>query len=612
MRRGKQQVLLHYLPGCTFDGERASSIARVDYVSGSPRTDLSADVVFTRIREDINVWNEDLRPGLRDDVLNERDFVLVDPQRVQASLFPRVFWCQTRSCGAIEDYTGRNGLPDTRCRVCKTGRLSQLRWVRIHRCGELLPLTPRPCSNCGRADAISLDLRGSERLSNFRWRCRSCKTSASLFVGPCPACAWTDPNLRGMDAEVHRASRTYYPHSITLLNVPDRQLDTLLRTPSWQYIAAAKFLDLPETRDRSLASLVGLLSAEPVPAGELTAGDLDELLSGALDPAQAFAELQRRRAERQRGAEQAQPQPLQERVFESSGVPLAIWNLAGQELLDAVLPFEGRNPRSESVTTLTGLERAAITNVGLDHLTLVPDFPILTATYGFTRADSAPNQARLNAFPPDRSQRGRKPIFVDQVGADALVLSLDRKRVIRWLEANGYPPALPNGNDEEAVRRGYFVELMTGRQLRETIPADDPAARLVFGLVHTLSHLAIRQAALLCGLDRTSLSEYLLPRGLTSAIYCNHRFGATIGALTALFETSIADWLGMVASESQCVYDPVCADGGANCHACVHLPETSCRTFNLNLSRSFAFGGSDSALGAIRVGYFDRSLDQTP
>jgi hypothetical protein len=37
----------------------------------------------------------------------------------------------------------------------------------------------------------------------------------------------------------------------------------------------------------------------------------------------------------------------------------------------------------------------------------------------------------------------------------------------------------------------------------------------------------------------------------------------------------------------------------------MHLAETSCRFFNLNLTRSLLFGGTDIELGEIRVGYFD-------
>jgi hypothetical protein len=141
---------------------------------------------------------------------------------------------------------------------------------------------------------------------------------------------------------------------------------------------------------------------------------------------------------------------------------------------------------------------------------------------------------------------------------------------------------------------------------RQTIRTRE--ARLVFGLLHTLSHVAVRRAALLCGLEGTSLSEYVLPRTLTCALYCNHRFGATIGALSALFEQSLAEWLAEIRSCRRCVYDPVCNGRGGSCHACTHLAETSCRFFNLNLGRPFLFGGSDPIAGDIHVGFLD-SLD---
>lgn len=128
---------------------------------------------------------------------------------------------------------------------------------------------------------------------------------------------------------------------------------------------------------------------------------------------------------------------------------------------------------------------------------------------------------------------------------------------------------------------------------------------MVFGLLHSLSHLCVRQAALLCGLERNSLSEYLIPKALSISIYPNNRFGATIGALTALFEQTLQHWISAIRGAKNCVYDPVCHDHhGGNCHACTHLAETSCRFFNLNLSRAFLFGGPDNQLGDIQHGYF--------
>ena len=112
-------------------------------------------------------------------------------------------------------------------------------------------------------------------------------------------------------------------------------------------------------------------------------------------------------------------------------------------------------------------------------------------------------------------------------------------------------------------------------------------------------------------MERNSLAEYVLPRALTSAVYCNHRSGATIGALTALYEQSLAEWLDAVRDARRCVYDPVCKQREGSCHACTHLAETSCSYFNLNLGRAFLFGGSDPELGDLPVGFFDPSLEDT-
>jgi hypothetical protein len=278
-------------------------------------------------------------------------------------------------------------------------------------------------------------------------------------------------------------------------------------------------------------------------------------------------------------------------------------------MLEAVMPLESGQPKElfnqPPATPAVQIAR----RMGLSRLTLATDFPIITATYGYSRAEYRPNQCRLNPFPPERDHGGKLPIFVDQVQADALLLSLDPEHVCVWLERNGFPPSLPAGTDSTLARRAYFVQLFDDISLRETLDASRPQVRLVFNLLHTFSHLCVRQAALLCGLDRTSLSEYLLPRVLTCALYCNHRFGATIGALTALFEQSLAEWLNAVRDTRRCVYDPVCRNHEGSCHACTHLAETSCRFFNLNLGRSFLFGGPDPELAQVLIGYFDWSLE---
>ena len=432
----------------------------------------------------------------------------------------------------------------------------------------------------------------------------------------CPIPRWPDPDVRNMEIAVHRAGRTLYVRSVALLNIPDRQLDAFfnLNPSQWSAITAAKFLNMPEVANRTLREFTPSLPAHPVSQGDgLSGGDLDTLFrrqgSGELTPEQMLAEIQILRQKRQQEQQATSPDTLLQALVERTGVPSPTWEQAGQEMLEAVLPLETGHPMElGDYHSLTSPAMQIAKYMGLSRLTLIADYPIITATYGYTRAEYMPNKCRLNAFPPERDHNGKLPIYVDQIQADALLLRLSPERVYAWLERNGAQLILPAAQNRHLAIQASFVQLFDDVLLSQTLKSDQRQARMVFGLLHTLSHLCVRQAALLCGLERTSLSEYLLPRALTFAIYCNHRFGATIGALTALFEQSLAEWLNAINDVRHCVYDPVCHDREGSCHACAHLGETSCRHFNLNLNRAFLFGGYDPHLAAIDVGYFDPSL----
>lgn len=614
MNRGKQQVLFNYLPGRTFDFE-GGVIARISRIRGLQRNDLNLQVLLLKIQEEARGWDEQFRPGLPDRVLSDASrFVLLEPKNVDAELFPKVFWCDNRSCGRVFDHSNRDDLPrQVTCPVCRTGKLVQLRFVKIHHCGALEPLAPPVCQQCRSSNHMMLDTRGSERISNFRWVCRNPQCNGrrvSLYPGLCRVCC--QPNNE-MSIEVHRAGRTYYAQTTTLLNIPRRQLDVFFNLSDWGAIAAAKFFGITNRplEDFDLSASNQQTASDP----GLSGADLDALMSSNKTPEQILAEMQALRQRRQQEQQQHAPDAIAQQLVTQTGVPLTTWRQVGQEILETIMPLENGRPKKlfdlppttqEIQNPLLAQQTAQ--SMGLAQLDLVTDFPMIVATYGYTRATTTPNECRLNPFPPERDHGGKLPIYVDEVQADALLISLNPDRVHTWLQRNDYRPTIPTGSDTNLARRAYFVQLFEDVPLRETLQGDRPEARMVFGLLHTLSHLCVRQAALLCGLDRTSLSEYLMPRTLTFAIYCNHRFGATIGALTALFEQSLAEWLNAVRTARRCVYDPVCRERESSCHACTHLAETSCRFFNLNLGRSFLFGGQDRLLDKNLIGYLDPSL----
>jgi hypothetical protein len=610
MSRGKQQVLYNYLPGRTFDFEKVPVIARVDTIRGAPVNDLNMSMVLLKVAEEARAWRADLRPVLRDDVLRDTSrFVLVDPEEVRTQIFPRVFWCQNRSCGTVWDRTGRDLPTSIRCPACRTGRLLQMRFVRVHRCGALFPLKPPPCRQCGNAQRVALDTRGSERFADFRWVCRACNAAQTVFGGRCTECQWQgDPRLQNMDVEVHRAGRTYYAHSTVLLNTPGRELGGFLSLNGWEVIAAAKHLGLPEVANRPLSSFVPAAPQSRPGDATLSGADLDELLkkqaSGELTPDQLAVQLEDLLNRRRREQLSNSPTGIAQVLIQRTGTLLPVWEEAGQEMLEAVLPFEIATPTDLASPRVSDSARDRAREMKLESVFLFSDFPIVTATYGYSRVGYSPGECRLNAFPADQNFGGRLPIYVDRIQADALSLRLDPSAVVHWMRRNNVNPVLPSGSDPSLSVRAYFVRLFAGANLRETIQ-NNPEVRLVFGLLHTLAHLSVRQAALLCGLDMMSISDYILPRALTFSIYCNHRFGATIGALTALFEQSLADWLQSVWSTTQCIYDPVCREREGACHARSHLSETSCRFFNLNLNRAFLFGGADPVLQRAVRGYFE-------
>jgi len=604
MHRGKQQVLLNYLPGKTFDFQ-GGPIARVTSIRGYQTQTLNENVVLRKVRAQARAWSADLRPALSDRTLdNPARFILIDPLDVEAEMFPRVFRCQNPQCHRVIDYSNRDSLPPEHCPACREGKLAQLRFVKIHRCGALEPLVPPACPEC-KSRNIGLAMRGSERIQAFRWICSKCGNAFQLFGGQCRQCEWpadsSDPRIGDMSIEVHRAGRTYYPQSTVLLNIPYKELEGLFANPNYPLIVASKFLGMSGFVDRPLASFSSAQSGAPRTG--ISSSDLDAIFAEGLSQDQILEQVRRVREARQN--QPTDDNDALQAVCRETGVPPGIWESAASELLEAINPFENTKPGFVSKLSDKNGGVDLLGGLGLEEISLIQDYSIINATFGFTRAEYANSKCRLNPFPADPRHQGRLPIFVDQVQADALLLTLDPKRVLRWLSANGVQPQIPPGANRDLAERAYFVRLFNEANLTHTLSAGEPEHRLVFGLLHTLSHLCVRQASLLCGLEKTSLSEYILPKALTIALYCNHRFGATIGALTALFEQTLAQWLEGIRTSRSCVYDPQCVDHGANCHACTHLAETSCRFFNVNLSRSFLFGGHDTQLGAVSVGYFD-------
>ena len=139
-----------------------------------------------------------------------------------------------------------------------------------------------------------------------------------------------------------------------------------------------------------------------------------------------------------------------------------------------------------------------------------------------------------------------------------------------------------------------------------------------FVLLHTLSHLLVRELTLRCGYTSASIKEKIYSTEKDGRSMCGILIytasSDSDGSLGGLARQGVTDkiretLLNMLESASWCSNDPICIDsksqgvGALNyaaCHACSLLPETSCECGNMLLDRGAVVGTIEEPT----LGYF--------
>jgi hypothetical protein len=143
-------------------------------------------------------------------------------------------------------------------------------------------------------------------------------------------------------------------------------------------------------------------------------------------------------------------------------------------------------------------------------------------------------------------------------------------------------------------------------------------------LIHSFSHIVIRQLAFESGYDSSSIRERIYASADAHTPMCGLLLytasGDSEGTLGGLVRQGEAGNLdntikAALVNASICSSDPLCIESqgqgtyGLNlaaCHACALLPETSCEEGNLLLDRLLVLGTSENA----EVGYFSAVLNE--
>lgn len=233
----------------------------------------------------------------------------------------------------------------------------------------------------------------------------------------------------------------------------------------------------------------------------------------------------------------------------------------------------------------------AIERLGLEGIEFIDSFPVLTGCYGYTRGDSDPGASRLVPF---KNKKGDYVVYGDVTKTEALFVRLRPELVAEWLCSNGHSLDL--------WRDGKSARLSILRCASIPLPGSRIAARTagsaLLTLIHSYSHLLIRQIAVRAGIERTSLAEFLVPQHCGFFIYAASKGDFVLGGLQAVFETELDSFLLELGNlDFRCPLDPGCRRINAACVACLHLGEPSCRYYNNYLSRQTLTG----AQGYLRL-----------
>ncbi len=135
---------------------------------------------------------------------------------------------------------------------------------------------------------------------------------------------------------------------------------------------------------------------------------------------------------------------------------------------------------------------------------------------------------------------------------------------------------------------------------------DEDVYELAFLLQHTLAHALIKNLGERSGFGEDTMSEYLMPDTLTVGLFVDVQQDLSLGALVALVEHRLGEWLDAVADGSaHCQWDPHCGEQDGACMSCLHLA-FSCDKHNNELDRGVLFGTPDGHEPRVDVGYWEQ------
>ena len=266
-------------------------------------------------------------------------------------------------------------------------------------------------------------------------------------------------------------------------------------------------------------------------------------------------------------------------------------------------PVGGYRSDASSGLELRSRELAPGLPPEISQVLAVDSLRSVSALLGFTRIDELDRVLDGDARTVGLTTRDPQWVVGMENRGEGIFLRLDEQAVASW-------EARVEGSRLWAAHRQAHFENFRNR-LSETATQTDADSRFVpprYWLLHTLSHVLLREMAMSSGYGAASISERLYawqaegdraPAAGLLLMTTSSDSDGTLGGLVQLSEPDRLEQLVRTAlhKATRCSSDPICSHRtpqppedflhGAACHCCSMASETSCEKANRFLDRRF-------------------------
>jgi len=620
MKRGRSQVLWRYTPGALFRYNESGGWSTTTEIMQKDSAPLSGALLHA-VRAALERWNAIGPTAYPDPALQPAKYVVGEPHYVIYDLWPLVFTC--RACGRVHYYGDLATLNAKNarlgCTACKgSDQLRQIPYGYVHECGRIDTLFVPRCTIDSRHPVELVNKGGFQE--SF-WRCQTCRkrlgggSRAGLGLRSCEC--GRKRLKRGVPLE---DSRTFYSQNITLVEVQPSVLEKWHGHPRFGDLLLGAALRIAPYQKDHLATLATRKPGTDELSPELAA-TRELLVKGGMSAERAESIV--RQGAKAGGADAWAAYDAALAPFRGQ-TAFVDWS-ASQRTMEYVFVRDESTVGAIGLDQLAAEARAAddpITaerydrearlgrDLGLAKLSVVQALPVLLGAIGYTRYFSSPTDAadadaggarvELRPFP---SKSKQIPIFVARNTTEALLYEMDPWRLAAFLEVNTKTKVPHEATASEVALRAWLLQqgqrlvhrgeshlVPESWEIEEGLNAEEGSA-LLFGVVHTISHILKATAHRYVGIDADSLAEYLFPAHGAGLLYVSAMVEFTLGGIDSVFRANLAQWLGSARDYAgRCSFDPVCSHDGGACHACLY-PKFGCAHFNRTVSRAFLFGG---------------------